>query len=108
MSKKYKSEQVAEMYIEVRDEFTQTVSSFKDEVIRKVSNVVQKESKSVRNDVAKFKDEIVDRLDRIEQELTVTEGYGDRIEDHLDISLNLKLSHSFHERLSFVSRGLVN
>ena len=85
MRKKSDSRQYAQMYIEVRDEFSKS-----------------------RNETASFKDEIMDRLERIEQELTVTVGYGDRIENHLDISLNLKLSHSFHERLSFVSRGLVN
>ena len=104
MRKKSDSRQYAQMYIEVRDEFTRIISNFKDEIIK----VVKDEFSKSRNETASFKDEIMDRLERIEQELTVTVGYGDRIENHLDISLNLKLSHSFHERLSFVSRGLVN
>ncbi|MDP3982545.1 MAG: hypothetical protein Q8Q65_00505 [bacterium] len=64
--------------IEVRDEFTRIISNFKDEIIKVVKD---KFSKS-RNETASFKDEIMDRLERIEQELTVTVGYGDRIENH--------------------------
>ncbi|MDP3982748.1 MAG: hypothetical protein Q8Q65_01585 [bacterium] len=36
----------------------------------------------LKNDIYKFKDEMVERLDRIEQELILTHGQSDRIEDH--------------------------
>jgi len=38
--------------------------------------------KELKNEIVKFKDEIVGRLNKIDDELTVTNGYGDQLEDH--------------------------
>lgn len=36
----------------------------------------------VKDEIIKFKDEIMSRLDNIDQELAVTNGYGEHLEDH--------------------------
>ncbi len=38
--------------------------------------------KDLKSDIATFKDVIVNRLDTIDQNLTVENGYGDKIENH--------------------------
>ena len=70
------------MYNEVRNEMTGDNKKFRDEIIEAVRDEGKNIVANVNNNTAKFKNELVEKLDRIEQELTLTQGQSDRIEDH--------------------------
>ena len=70
------------MYNEVRNEMTRDNKKFRDEIIEAVRDEGKNIVANVNNNTAKFKNELVEKLDRIEQELTLTQGQSDRIEDH--------------------------
>ena len=70
------------MYNEVRNEMTRDNKKFRDEIIEAVRDEGKNIVANVNNNTAKFKNELVEKLDRIEQELTLTQEQSDRIEDH--------------------------
>ena len=72
----------AQMYNEVRNEMTRDNKKFRDEIIEAVRDEGKNIVANVNNNTAKFKNELVEKLDRIEQELTLTQEQSDRIEDH--------------------------
>ena len=82
MVKQTDSKLFAQMYNEVRAEMTRDNRKFRDEIIEAVRDEGKNIVTKVNDNTAKFKDEIVEKLDRIEQELTLTQGQSDRIEDH--------------------------
>jgi len=52
---------------------------FIQEIINSSNDALKKEMK---NDIANFQDVIIGRLDKIDQELAVTNGYGDKLKNH--------------------------
>lgn len=78
MSKKSDTRQYAQMYTDVRDEFTRIVEGFKDEII----HIFKQEAQKTRSDISTFKDEILGEIQNLRDDMEVTRGYGDRIEDH--------------------------
>jgi len=91
MSKKSDTKQYAEMYNEVRDEFTRTVSGFKDDVIHEVTRIFDEKTQEMRNENATFKDEMLGEIQNLRDDMEVTKGYGDRIEDHEERISTLEL-----------------
>ncbi|NCN58372.1 hypothetical protein COW99_02360 [Candidatus Roizmanbacteria bacterium CG22_combo_CG10-13_8_21_14_all_38_20] len=82
MISKTDSKLFVQMYNEVRAEMTRDNRKFRDEVIEAVRDEGKNIVAKVNNNTAKFKDEMVEKLDRIEQELILTQGQSDRINDH--------------------------
>lgn len=58
-----------------------------------IRNLIQESEKALKNEVVKFKDEILGRLDKIEQDLAIMNGYGDQLEDHETRIKNLEKSN---------------
>jgi len=69
MISKTDSKLFVQMYNEVRAEMTRDNRKFRDEVIEAVRDEGKNIVAKVNNNTAKFKDEMVEKLDRIEQEL---------------------------------------
>lgn len=69
---------IANMYGETRKEFTRKTETFKNQTIE----AIKKEAKKVRSDIAKFTSEILGKLANMEDNLTITEGYSDKLENH--------------------------
>jgi len=82
MISKTDSKLFVQMYNEIRAEMTRDNRKFRDEVIEAVRDEGKNIVAKVNNNTAKFKDEMVEKLDRIEQELILTQGQSDRINDH--------------------------
>jgi len=82
MAKNTDSKFFAQMYNEVRSEMAKDNRKFKEEIIEAVRDQGRQIVEKVNSETAKFKNEIVEKLDRIEQELTLTQGQSDRIENH--------------------------
>ncbi len=74
----------------------------KEEVTEQTKNLTTKEelrasTKLLDEKITTFKDEILGRIEKSDEEMEVTKGYGDKLEDHEDrISVLEKssLSHS--------------
>jgi len=69
MISKTDSKLFVQMYNEIRAEMTRDNRKFRDEVIEAVRDEGKNIVAKVNNNTAKFKDEMVEKLDRIEQEL---------------------------------------
>lgn len=53
-----------------------------DTLIEEFGGKLDSLKNELKNDITNFKDTIIGRLDKIDEELTVTNGYGDKIENH--------------------------
>lgn len=65
----------------------QAIKALIDESVITSANSLRNE---LKNEIIKFKDEIMARLDKIDQELAITNGYGGRLEEHDERSTKLE------------------
>ena len=67
---------------EVREEVKTQLNAAKTELKDEVKEQLEETRTSLKSDNAKNKDVIIGRLDNIDQELEISKGYKDLLEDH--------------------------
>lgn len=78
-----------EIRTEIKVELTTALEVLKQELKSDI-DIVKQELKS---DILTFKDQILGKLEKIEQDMTVSNGYGDQLEEHADKIERLEQIH---------------